>query len=220
MSYFSNVPNFDYISRVAGAKNIGDYITVKNLFKRVKLRDDVYNDLTHFVDYNIFADQQPNDVAYDIYEDEDLGWLVLLANNIVNVYEEWPLNQQSFENYLLDKYGSYEGIEAVHHYETEELVDGRGAVIVPKGLRVPEDYSISFFDVSQARTATNFTYEVTNKEYEIQLQEDKRRIRYLRPEYLNLVFDDMRKILKYKKGSTQYVSKTLKKGDNLRIFSF
>ena len=65
MSYFSNVPNFDYISRVAGAKNIGDYITVKNLFKRVKLRDDVYNDLTHFVDYNIFADQQPNDVAYE-----------------------------------------------------------------------------------------------------------------------------------------------------------
>lgn len=221
MAYFSNIPNFSYISRVSSAKNIGDYIAVKNLFKRVKLRDDVYNDLTYFIDYNILGDDRPDDVSYKLYDTEDLDWLVLTANNIINVYEEWPMTQQSFDTYLLDKYGSYDQIEAVHHYETWEVKDGRGAVIVPQGLHVPSDYSITFLDGNRGlRTATNITYEVTNQQYETDLQEKRRRIRYLRPEYLNLAFDDIRKIMEYKKGSTQFVSRTLKKGDNLRIFSF
>lgn len=220
MAYFSNIPNFDYISRVAGAKNINDYITVKNLFKRVKLRDDVFNEMTNFTDYNIFANEKPSDVAYKFYDSENLDWLILMSNNIVNVYEEWPLDQRSFDAYLLDKYGSYEGINATHHYETEELRDQRGSIIVPEGMRVQADFSITFRDGTQDRTATNFTYEVTNLDYETKIQEERRRIRYLRPELLNLVFDDMRRLLRYKEGSTQYVSGTLKKGDNLRIFSF
>ena len=220
MAYFSNLPNFDYISRVANAKNIGDYITVKNLFKRVKLRDDVYNDLTYFIDYNILGDERPTDVSFKLYDTEDLDWLVLTANNIMNVYEEWPMDQRSFDTYLLDKYGSYDGIGSVHHYETWEVKDGKGAIIVPKGLRVPSDYSITFRDGNAVRTATNITYEVTNLDYETALQEKRRRIRYLRPEFLNLAFDDIVKIMEYKKGSTQYVSRSLKRGDNLRIFSF
>jgi len=220
MAYFSNIPNFDYISRVANAKNIGDYITVKNLFKRVKLRDDVYNDLTYFIDYNIIGDDTPCNVAYKLYDTEELDWIVFLSNNIVNVYEEWPMSQRSFDTYLLDKYGSYDEIGSVHHYETWELKDGKGVTIVPQGLRVPADYSITFRDGNAVRTATNITYEVTNLQYETELQEEKRRIRYLRPEFLNLAFDDIKKIMAYKKGSTQYVSRSLKRGDNLRIFSF
>ena len=69
-SYFSNIPNFDYISRGANAKNIGDYITTKNLFKRVKLRDDVINTITFFTDYNVLSDDRPDNVAYKIYNDE------------------------------------------------------------------------------------------------------------------------------------------------------
>lgn len=225
-AYFSHVPNFDYISRGANAKNIGDYVTTKNLFKRVKLRDDVINTVTYFTDYNIFSDDRPENVAYQLYEEATLDWLILLANNIINVQDEWPLTQRSFDTFLLEKYGTYDNINATHHYETYEVKNTIGTIIVPKGLKVSSNFSITYFDPllgginGSLQTATNITYPVTNLQYEDNLQEKKRRIRVIRPEYLNLIFDDLSKIMPYKKGSTQYVSESLKRGDNLRIFSF
>lgn len=224
-SYFSNIPNFDYISRGANAKNIGDYITTKNLFKRVKLRDDVINTITFFTDYNVLSDDRPDNVAYKIYNDETLDWLVLLANNIINVQDEWPLTQRSFDTFLLDKYETYDGINEVHHYETIEIKNTIESIIVPRGLRVSSNFSITYFDPllggsnGSLQTATNITYPVTNLQYEENLQERKRRIRLIKPEYQNLVFDDIEKLLPYKEGSTQYVSRSLKRGENLRIFT-
>jgi len=224
--YFSRVPNFDYISRGANAKNIGDYITTKNLFKRVKLRDDVINTVTYFTDYNVLYDDRPDNVAYKVYNDENLDWLVLLANNIINVQDEWPLTQKSFDNFLLEKYGTYDIVNSVHHYETYEVKNTIGSIIVPQGMRVSSDFSITYFDPlvgganGSLQTATNITYPVTNLQYEEDLQNKKRRIRIIKPEYLNLIFDDLSKIMPYKKGSTQYVSRSLKRGENLRIFTF
>lgn len=224
--YFTNVPNFDYISRGANAKNIGDYVTTKNLFRRVKLRDDVINTVTYFTNYNIISDDRPENVAFELYNDATLDWLVLLANNIINVQDEWPLTQKSFDNFLLEKYGTYEKVNEVHHYETYEVKNTIGTIIVPKGMKVSSDFSITYFDPllgganGSLQTATNITYPVTNLQFEESLQEKKRRIRLIRPEYLNLIFDDLSKIMPYKKGSTQYVSRSLKRGDNLRIFSF
>jgi len=224
-AYFSNVPNFDYISRGADAKNIGDYITTKNLFKRVKLRDDVINTVTFFTDYDIFSDDRPDNVAYDVYEDETLDWLVLLANNIINVQTEWPLTQLAFDVFLTEKYDTNENLNSVHHYETNQLKDASGNIIVPRGMRVSSNFSITYFDPlvgggsGSLQTATNITYPVTNLEYEEDLQEKKRRIRIIKPEFLNLVFNDINKLMPYKKGSTQYVSRSLKRGENLRIFT-
>lgn len=223
--YFSNVPNFDYISRGANAKNIGDYITTKNLFKRVKLRDDVINTVTYFTDYNIFSDDRPDTVAYKVYEDETLDWLVLLANNIINIQDEWPLTQRSFNSFILDKYGSYDNLNNVHHYETYEIKNTAECIIIPKGKHVSSDFSITYFDPllgganGSLQTVTNTTYSVTNLQYEELLQDRKRRIRIIRPEYQNLIFDDLNKLMPYKKGSTQYVSRSLKRGENLRIFT-
>jgi hypothetical protein len=67
--------------------------------------------------------------------------------------------------------------------------------------------------------STSFVRTVTNYEYENQLQEDKRNIFILKPRYLNVVFNDMEDNMLYKKGSTQYVSETLKRGDNIRLYT-
>ena len=99
--YFRQVPNFDYVSRLADSKNISDYIQVKNLFKRGKLKDDIFNDLTFFTKYQIKGDDRPDNVAFDVYDDETLDWVVLLTNNILNIQTEWPLPHVAFNNYLL-----------------------------------------------------------------------------------------------------------------------
>ena len=82
-NYFKQVPDFDYVSRLPDAK-ISDYITVKNLFKRGKLADDIFQDLTVFTKYEIRGDDRPDNVAYKVYDDSDLDWVILLANNIIN----------------------------------------------------------------------------------------------------------------------------------------
>jgi hypothetical protein len=219
-SYFRQVPDFEYVNTTNDGRNISDYSRVKNLFKRGKLRDDIFGDLSFFTKYQIIGDERPDNVAYKVYDDETLDWLVLIANNIINVQTEWPLSQQAFYNFLIDKYGSEEVLNQVHHYECTGVKNANGATIAKEGLIVPQNFSISYFDstLGQTITQSNITKEVTNLEYEEKIQNDKRNIFILKPTYINVVLNDMEQIMPYKKGSTQYVNATLKRGDNIRLF--
>ena len=127
-NYFSKVPNFEYVSRLPDA-NISDYIAVKNLFKRGKLREDIFQELAFFTKYQIEGDDRPDNVAFKVYGDSRLDWLVLVSNNILNIQTEWPLTQFNYDQYLLDKYGTYEKLNDVHHHETIEVKDGSGVTI-------------------------------------------------------------------------------------------
>jgi hypothetical protein len=218
--YFRQVPNFQYVDRSPGDQAISNYIEVKNLFKKAKLRDDIFSDLSFFTKYSILGDERPDNVAYKFYNDSTLDWIILLSNNVINVQTEWPLSQQGFYNYLIDKYGSEEVFNEVHHYETIQVNNTDGAIIVRAGLKVPSDYSISYFDINNGQTMNyrNITVEVSNYDYEEKIQNDKRNIFVLKPNYLNLIFNDLEDVMSYKKGSTQYVNATLKKGDNIRLF--
>jgi len=220
-NYFSLIPDFEYVSRLPNAK-ISDYITVKNLFKRVFLREDIYQNLTFFNKYTVVGDHRPDNVANEVYEDSTLDWLILLANNIVNIPNEWPLPQADFDRYLLGKYDNdYNKIyNGVHHYETVEVKNSNGVVIVPKGLEVSSDYNVTYYDffIGGLTEANNITRPITNYKYEENLENKKREIFILKPEYISVVLDDIEDITKYKKGSTEYIDETLKRAENIRLF--
>ena len=224
-SYFRKVPNFEYVNRLPESHSSSEYIEVKNLFKRAKIRDDIFNDVTYFTKYTIKGDDRPDNVALDVYQDSTLDWIVLLSNNIINIQNEWPLTQQSFETYLLDKYETYENINSPHHYETKEVKNSIGATVLPKGLNVPQNFSMEFLDIELGTyteiggSANPITTEVTNYDYEVDLQDEKRTIYILKQNYLNIVLNDMDRIMPYKTGSTQYVSETLVRGENIKIYS-
>lgn len=219
-NYFSQLPDFEYVSRLPDSR-ISDYIPVKNLFMRGKLREDIFENASVFTKYKVEGDDRPDNVAFEVYGDANLDWLVLTCNNIINVYDEWPMTQINFENYLLEKYGTYENINATHHYETTEVKNTNGVIILPAGLEVDSNYSISFYDdeVEGMTTVNSPVQEVTNYMYEQRLQDDRRNIFLLKPRFLNVVKDDLEEMMEYKKGSTQYKSETLKTADNIRLFS-
>jgi hypothetical protein len=220
-SYFKNVPNFQYVNRNPQEnKPLGDYIDVKNLFKRTKLLDDIFSDLNYFEKYSIIGDERPDQVAEKYYEDANLDWIVLIANNITNVQSEWPLPQLAFNKYLLSKYGSYENLNAVHHYESREVATSNRVILVPRGLRIPIDYQIDYYDSFTRKNVliTNIAVPITNYQHEERLDNKKRNIYLLKSKYVSIVLDDMERIMPYKQGSTQYVSRTLKKGDNIKIY--
>jgi hypothetical protein len=334
--YFRQVPNFEYINRTADRQSISNYTPVKNFFKRGKLREDIFGNLSYFTKYKIIGDERPDNVAYKVYGDETLDWVVLLSNNILNIQTEWPLSQTSFDQILLEKYGSYETLYSeVHHYETLEVKNSVGATILPAGLITPNTWRTNgnFIQVTNSKisqifagnagiasktvtvtmnngikgltvgsqilinnvsenifngrfvvksvfapfndTAVSFTYElpsipsvtdpvlstsgkeeaiftvdgnigvgnayyyeyyddglgyyvtlpstqiltrVTNYEHESKIEDNKRNIFVLKPRYLNVIFNDLDEIMPYKKGSQQYISETLKRADNIRLY--
>jgi hypothetical protein len=220
-SYFQRVPDLNYVSRLPDAK-IGDYVRVKNLFKKGKLREDIFQNVAFFEKYKILGDDRPDNVAFEVYDDASLDWVVLLSNNVLNIQSEWPLPQTDFDRFVLDKYGDYNTLyNGIHHYETEEVKNSQGVTIVHAGLQVDSSYSVSYYDffTDQQITTGNISIPVTNYEYEEKIDDNKRNIFLLKPRFLNIVFDDMDDIMQYKKGSTQFVSENLKTGDNIRLYS-
>ncbi len=326
-SYFKQVPDLEYINRTKGNTDISNFINVKNLFKRGKIRPDIFGNLNFFTKYKIIGDERPDNIAFKEYNDSSLDWVVLLSNNMLNVQDEWPLPQTSLDEILLEKYGSYQKLHSgVHHYETIEIKNSKGGVILPGGLETPNKWrtngnyiqaintkinqisgteskiatvtmynGIKNLDVGSEVYITNvssdvyngrfpitsvlkvgdvvirFTYvlpdiptvkqpeilgteqvtftvegtvgtgnayyyeyyddnsyhtipvanmiqTVTNYQYEIQKENDKRNIYLLKPDYLNVLFNDLDDIMPYKKGAAQYVSDTLKKGENIKLY--
>jgi len=326
-SYFKQVPNFEYVNRTAGNKDISNYITVKNFFKRGKIRSDIFGNLSFFTKYKIIGDERPDNIAYKEYNDSSLDWVVLLANNILNIQSEWPLPQSSFDEFLLEKYGTDENLHSgIHHYETLEIKNLKGGVILPGGLKTPNKwktngnfiqatntkinqisgneskvatvtmnngiknltvgdevfisnvsssvyngrfpvtsilsvgdvvirftynlpsipdvklpeiggseevvftvegavgtgnaYYYEYYDGNNYNTipAAQMTKEITNYEYEVEKEDNKRNIFLLKPTYLNIIFNDLDGFMPYKKGAAQYVSDTLKKGENIKLY--
>ena len=219
--YFSNLTEFLYVNRTKEGRSEGDYSIVKNFFKRVRLRDDIFQDLTFFTKFTVAGDDRPDNVANTVYDDPSLDWVILLSNNIVNVQSEWPLGQAAFNTYITEKYGDettlYSGI---HHYESREVQANDGTIIIPSGQRVSIGQSVSFFDEdsSQQIVRTDVAMPITNYAFEEKLNDEKRNIFVLKPIYLNIVFDDINQLMRNKKGSTQFISETLVRGDDIRLY--
>ena len=220
-NYFKKIPNFAYVSRLPDAK-IGDYIIVKNLFKRGAIEPDILENLAFHEKYEIRGDDRPDNVAFEVYGNSDLDWLVLLCNNIINIPNEWPMLQNDFDEFLLDKYGTYAKLNEVHHYETIEVKNNNSVIIVPKGLECESNYSVTYFDFNTQKEVTvlsaDCTTAVTNYEYEDKIENAKRNIYLLKPRYLNVIRDDMEIAMTYAKGSTQYVDPYLKKAENIKLY--
>ena len=219
--YFNNLPDFLYVNRTVDGRNNNDYSVVKNLFKRAKLRDDIYQNVTFFDKFIIDGDDRPDNVADKIYNDPTLDWVVLISNNILNVQSEWPMSQIDFNTYVTEKYENetvlYSGI---HHYKSREVKTTDGSIIIPSGERVSIAQSVSYYDDASGQHVreTDIAIPVTNFEFENDLNNKKREIFVLKREYLNVIFDDLDEIMRYEKGSTQFLSRTLVRGDNIRLY--
>ena len=215
-SYFRQLPDLDYPSLANNRTSVYDYQTVKNIFKRAVIRDDIFNEITAFTKYSVIGDERPDQVAYKFYGDSGLDWVVLTTNNIVHLRDEWPMGNQDFLTYLNGKYTDQE-LSNIHHYETEILRNSRGQLMQPEGLKVPAGHSITFIDNGVLRTESKIK-QITFLEHETNLNDAKRNINILRSEYITIFLENFRNIMTYEESS-QYINDDLKKTENPRLIS-
>ena len=152
----------------------------KNLWRRAEILGEDRSSLTVFDEYIVKHGEKPEDIAYEKYANPFYAWTILVANDIVNYYEQWPRSTQQLNEFVNDKYSNP---GAIKHYVTTELKDANGNVIVPAGKVVPSTYSVSYFDGTSTVTASPVT-SVSYYTYEAELNAEKEKVQIIRPELI------------------------------------
>lgn len=177
MPYFNEFPIIKY--NLSGVN--GNTIDVTDIWRKVKVRSKIANNVALFDNFDVPEGDSPETVAYKVYGDAEYFWVVCLMNNIVNRYYDWPLDEYSFQQYVKDKYDNPQG---VHHFE---LVQSSGR----QEGEGPADYS----HLIECNETDEGAQSVSNVEYERRLQDKKRQIKLLQPNYLNNFIDEFRRLI-------------------------
>jgi len=227
MGYFREIPNLEYQSPFSNRLSSSSYVTAKNLFRRMKIRDDLQNIFTIFNKFQVAQGARPDTVAEELYGKASLDWVVILSAGIVNLRNDWPLSDKDLYNYVEEVYGLDRN--NIHHHETKEIKDANDNLILPSGKVVDSDFTISYIEIIGydengdpiysnpiTPTSSNTVVGVSNYEYEIIKNNKKRTIYVLRREYLQQFLTDMRNEMIYKESS-QYVNDKLIRTENTRI---
>ena len=172
----------------------------------------IYKIIYLFEKYVIPGEARPDNVAQELYGSDQFDWVVLIVAGINNVRNEWPLNARDLYNYCLDKYG--DALNSVRFFETTEVKDSSGRLILPKGKVVDSNFTIP---KPGTPTATlNPVVGISNFEYETRLNEEKRTIYVLREGYLQDFVNDFRELMTYDESS-EYENSRMLKTENLNI---
>ena len=218
MGYFRELPNLLYQSFLPDKTSSLDYTEVKNLFRRVKLRDDLQNVFTLFDKYEIPDGFRPENVAEEFYGNDELDWVVILTAGIVNIRNEWPLNSRDIFDYSFEKYG--DDLNATRFFETKEVKNSSGTILLNKGVVVDSDFEFNYYEDTTNKyinvKGTKIRTGISNYEYETRLNDEKRSIFLLKSEYLQQFINDFRDIMIYGQSS-QAINDNLIKTENTNI---
>ena len=218
MGYFRELPNLLYQSFLPDKTSSLDYTEVKNLFRRVKLRDDLQNVFTLFDKYEIPDGYRPENVAENFYGNDLLDWVVILTAGIVNIRNEWPLSSRDIFDYSFEKYG--DDLNATRFFETKEVKNRSGTILLNKGIVVDSDFEFNYYEDTTNKyinvKGTKIRTGISNYEYETRLNDEKRSIFLLKSDYLQQFINDFRDIMIYGQSS-QAINDNLIKTENTNI---
>jgi hypothetical protein len=175
--YFRNFTKGMYDIKGDGNKKL-----VTDLMTRVKVREKILNEAMLYDTYDVPNGEKPEDTAFKHFGSAQYHWVILLTNDITDRYYGWPLTDQDFETYITQK---YDNPDAIHHYE---ITQSSG----PQTGNGPDDYSYKI----EVNSTEPGAQSVSNREYEQRLQDEKRQIKLLDPNYLITFLDEFEKLVR------------------------
>lgn len=204
-NYFSYLPDLQISERTTREASLNQNI-VKNIFRRVSVRDDLQKYIFAYEDYVIQDRERPDNVSTKFYDTPEYDWVIILCNRYTNIMEEWPMDVDTLDSYLERKYGA--DLYQVVQYETNEILDSKGDVILKKGLVVNENFIFTSYE-GRSYGGANAVYPLTRYEIEVRNNEQKRNIKVLKRQFLQNFIEEFEELIKYP-DSKDRVDKNLK----------
>ena len=192
--YFSYLPNVYVRTSSYRKSNVDPFSLAKNIFRRIKIREELDDVILGFQQYTVKNNQRPDEVALDAYGDMKLDWVVLLCNNIINLYDEWPMSEDELERYIDSEYE--EEADSVHHWVTQEVKDMKGRVLLKAGREVPENFTYRRLDGTYLPKDT-IIRPISVYDHETEKNDYKRNIYLLRKTYLTGFIQEFKNLCKY-----------------------
>ena len=169
--YFEHFPTIPYDS-----EGNGKFKSVKNLLRRVGLASKVKANAMFFDTYDVKNGETPESIAFKLYGDSELHWIIMLMNDITDRYHDWPMSEAQFLQFVNDKYSDPNGI---HHYEIPQSSGDTS-----KKINIGTDNT----DYPTATAITNF-------EHEQEQQDIKRKIRLLDPSFTDQFVEEFKLLI-------------------------
>ena len=137
-SYFSYLPNIELAVRpIQFPWSEQQYKVAKNIFRRFKINDSALDTAMYFRKLTVTDADRPDVISQKVYGTSDYDWVILMSNNVINPYFDWPMSQPVLDDYINQKYDApYE----IKHYETREVKNSAGATVLPEGQIVDESF--------------------------------------------------------------------------------
>lgn len=114
-TYFTNFPIISFNST-----------NVRDITRRTNIIESVLSDPYVFLPYTVKEGEKPEDIAYNYYGTVEATWLVLMANNIVDPYTQWPMSHEVFADFIISKYSEQSGLsgfDVVAWTQNETILD-------------------------------------------------------------------------------------------------
>ena len=209
--FFDSTPNFLYPDFFEAGK----FKLSKNLFRKVRTRDNINAIFNSATQYRIRSGETPDQVAYNLLGNTEHYWTILLLNNITDTQEQWPVDDYELDKIIEDKYGTL--ADKVRHWETKEVKDANKNVVVKAGIIIEVfsntttqnlanyiptwswTYVHSWTDsaVTERTLTGSDLYAVSNREYEYQLNDIKREIWIPQPNTIRKMESEIEELLAY-----------------------
>ena len=192
MSYFSYLPKVQVRTSTFRQNNVEPFIVARNIFRKCTLIEDIQESVLGFQQYNIANNERPDLIANELYGDPLYDWVILLCNNIVNIYDDWPMSEDELQTYVKTKYRFATG---VHHYETNEITElDSDTILMKSGIQVNENWT---YTRSDGTVVANSNFPVSNYEYEKSVNDSKASIWLLKPQFVEDFVEEFEELMKY-----------------------
>ena len=157
-----------------------DFLFVKNIWRRAEILTEFKSQITIFNEITVRDGERPEDIATAFYNNPFYNWTVLIANDVVDVYSQWPRSITQLQDFINQK---YDNPQATKHHVTTQVKDAKNNVIVEAGKVVASNYQISYYNGSTTVTATPVV-SVSNEQFEFEENAKKSRIQIIKPQLI------------------------------------
>jgi hypothetical protein len=224
MAFFNRLPNIEYdLKPVVFPFSEKEYALVKNFFRRYKLSESSYNYAVLFTEYTMTDEDRLDNLSQKTYGNPEYDWIIMITNNIINSYFDLPIKESDLYEMVDIAYNNSPGDpsisapDRIHHYETIETFNSTGDLVLKGGLKVERSFYTTpykYYDNGEvvAVAGNTISVPISNYEYEKTLNDERRKIYLLRPEYIQSFIIQYEEGMKYSRSSSYIDSKTKRSG--------